>query len=208
MHVYKNISEEQKGCTRCCFTCFVLCEEKVSECTFPSFWEFRISCVWRHMSEGMRLPILIPIIKQIGPVWLGLKDDTIGTTLPFTLHGHTRYSHAFRLPSSPCKAHFTHETESPWPLHFKHSHWWKRRVRSKFASHYAWGTTGACECSMDVKSTWIPTWHPMDHASWSLGLFSINLLEVGLTQKRETMELRRLTIVDLFYFIMCEDPHE
>jgi len=24
---------------------------------------------------------------------------------------------------------------------------------------------------MDVKSTWIPTWHRMDHASWSLGLF-------------------------------------
>jgi hypothetical protein len=28
------------------------------------------------------------------------------------------------------------------------------------------------ECKMDVKSTWIPTWHPMDHVSWSLGLFS------------------------------------
>jgi hypothetical protein len=22
-----------------------------------------------------------------------------------------------------------------------------------------------------VKSTWIPTWHPMDHASWSFALF-------------------------------------
>ena len=22
---------------------------------------------------------------------------------------------------------------------------------------------------MDVKSTWIPTWHHMDHVSWSLG---------------------------------------
>ena len=27
------------------------------------------------------------------------------------------------------------------------------------------------ECKMDVKSTWIPTWHPMDHVLWSLGLF-------------------------------------
>ena len=70
------------------------------------------------------------------------------------------------------QGHFTHETESPWPLHFKHSHWWKRRSRSKFASHYAWGTNGVCECKMDVKSTWIPTWHQMDHVSWSLGLFS------------------------------------
>ena len=70
------------------------------------------------------------------------------------------------------QGHFAYETECPWPLHFKHSHWWKRRSRSKFASHYAWGTNGVCECKMDVKSTWIPTWHPMDHVSWSLGLFS------------------------------------
>jgi hypothetical protein len=49
------------------------------------------------------------------------------------------------------KGHFTHETESPWPLHFKHSHWWKRRSRSKSTSHYAWGTFGVCECKMDVK---------------------------------------------------------
>jgi len=135
--------------------------------------------------------------------WYYWHHASFHTTQP-----HEIFSCLLTPPSSPCKAHFTHETESPWPLHFKHSHWWKRRVRSKFASHYAWGTTGVCECLMDVKSTWIPTWHPMDHASWSLGLFSINLLEVGLTQKRETMELRRLTIVDLFYFIMCEDPHE
>jgi hypothetical protein len=56
------------------------------------------------------------------------------------------------------EGHFTHETESPWPLlHFKHSHWWNRRSWSKFAtSHYAWGTKGVWECKMDVKSTWIP----------------------------------------------------
>jgi hypothetical protein len=40
------------------------------------------------------------------------------------------------------------------------------------ASHYAWGTNGACECKMDVKSIWIPTWRRMDHVSWLLGLFS------------------------------------
>ena len=64
------------------------------------------------------------------------------------------------------RATSTHETESPRPLHFKHSHWWRRWSRSKFASHYAWGTNGVCECKMDVKSTWIPTWHRMDHVSW------------------------------------------
>ena len=39
-------------------------------------------------------------------------------------------------------------------------------------------------------------------------IFENHLLEVGLTQNRETMALRMLTTVDLFYFIMCEDPHE
>ena len=38
------------------------------------------------------------------------------------------------------KGHFTHKTWSPWPLHFKHSHWWKRGSCSKFHAHYAWGT--------------------------------------------------------------------
>ena len=36
-----------------------------------------------------------------------------------------------------------------------------------------------------------------------------HFLEVGLTQNhRETMALRKLTTVDLFYFIVCEDPCE
>ena len=107
------------------------------------------------------------------------------------------------------KGHFTDETESLLPLHFKHSHWWKMQSRSKFTSHYAWRTNMVCECKMDVKSTWIPTWHQTDHVSWSLGaLFKNRLLEVGLTQNWETMALRTLTIFDLFYYIMCENPHE
>jgi hypothetical protein len=35
-----------------------------------------------------------------------------------------------------------------------------------------------------------------------------HLLEVGLTQNRETMALRTLPTIDLFYFIMCENLHE
>ena len=71
------------------------------------------------------------------------------------------------------------------------------------------GPMEVCECKMDVKSTWTPTWHRMGHVSWSLGLFSQNhLLEVGLTQNWKTMILRTLTTIGLFYFIMCEDPHE
>jgi hypothetical protein len=39
-------------------------------------------------------------------------------------------------------------------------------------------------------------------------IFKNHLLEVGLTQNRETMTLWMLTTVDLFYFIMHEDLHE
>ena len=39
-------------------------------------------------------------------------------------------------------------------------------------------------------------------------IFKNHLLEVGRTQNWETTALRTLTTVDLFYFIMCEDPHE
>ena len=48
------------------------------------------------------------------------------------------------------EGHSTHEAESPWPVHFKHSHWWKRRSRSKFAtSHHAWGTNGVYKWMQD-----------------------------------------------------------
>jgi hypothetical protein len=42
--------------------------------------------------------------------------------------------------------------------------------------------------------------------TWTI--FKNHLLEVGLTQNRETMKLRTLTTVDLFYFIMRADMHE
>ena len=59
---------------------------------------------------------------------------------------------------------------------------------------------------MDVKSTCIPTWHQMNHVTWSLGLVSkTHLLEVGLTQYHETMALLTLITIDLFYFIMCKE---
>ena len=42
--------------------------------------------------------------------------------------------------------------------------------------------------------------------TWTI--FDNHLLEVvDLTQNRETMALRTLTSLDVFYFIMCEDMH-
>jgi hypothetical protein len=42
--------------------------------------------------------------------------------------------------------------------------------------------------------------------TWSI--FKNHLLEVGLTQNRKTVTLQTLTILDLIYFIMSENPHE
>ena len=42
--------------------------------------------------------------------------------------------------------------------------------------------------------------------TWTI--FTNHLLEVGLTQNRETMSLQTLTTVDLFYVITCEDVRE
>ena len=82
-------------------------------------------------------------------------------------------------------------------------------VQARLHSLFEWGTSGVCEeCKMDVKSTWIPTWHLwMDHGLWSLGLFSkTTSSRVGLTQHREIMALRTLTKVGLFYFYHVRRP--
>ena len=130
-------------------------------------WKEEVQALHKALKSQLSLspPTLIGTCHQwtipsgIGYIWwLSLAKPTLKVALASRNHSLV--------------THFTHKTESPWPLHFKHSHWWKRRSRSKFASHYAWGTNGVCECKMDVKSTWIPTWHQMDHVSWSLGLFS------------------------------------
>jgi hypothetical protein len=42
--------------------------------------------------------------------------------------------------------------------------------------------------------------------TWTI--FINHFLEVGLTQNRETMALRTLITVGLFYCVMCEDPQE
>jgi hypothetical protein len=47
---------------------------------------------------------------------------------------------------------------------------------------------------------------PYFTVTWTI--FKNHLLEVGLTQNQETMALRALTTVDLFYVIMCEDMRE
>ena len=69
-------------------------------------------------------------------------------------------------------------------------------------------TEGVCECKMHGKvymGSYMASNGSCFMVTWVV--FKNHLLEVGLTQNhREIMTLRTLTIIDLFYFIMCEDP--
>ena len=70
-------------------------------------------------------------------------------------------------------------------------------------------TEYVCECKMDVKSTWMDSYMASNGScfmvTWTI--FKNHLLEVGLTQNRETMALWMLTTVGLFYFIISEELH-
>ena len=48
----------------------------------------------------------------------------------------------------------------------------------------------------------------MDHTHGHLDYFINHFLKVGLTQNLKTVALRTLATIDLFYFIICEDPHD
>jgi hypothetical protein len=105
------------------------------------------------------------------------------------------------------KGHFTHEAEGLWPMHLKHSCWWKRRSLSKLDSHCAWGTNKVSGCKMDAKSTWFCTWYLMDRVfmvTWII--FKTHILEVSLTENQKTIAFWKSTTIGLLYFIMWEDP--
>jgi hypothetical protein len=159
------------------------------------------------LHNGSYFQLNVEVVRMCFRSWLSPQTPNLILNCQMGANLHEIYNRTMPYVSTlpnhflNNKGHFTHKTESPWPLHFKHYHWWKWRSRSKFPSHYAWGTNWVSECEMDVKSTWI-----MFRVTWIIS--KNHLLEVGLTQNQETMALRMLTTVDLFYFIMCEDPHE
>jgi len=72
-------------------------------------------------------------------------------------------------------------------LRYQRSMWMQDGCKVYMDSYMA--SNGSC-----FKVTWI--------------IFKNHLLEVGLTQNQETMALWTLTTVDLFYFVMWENPHE
>ena len=78
----------------------------------------------------------------------------------------------------------------PWArdheLHFKRSHWWRGQSRSKFASHYAWGTNGVYTWTQDGCEVYMDSYVASNGSCFMvIWTISINrLLEVGLTQNR------------------------
>ena len=80
------------------------------------------------------------------------------------------------------KGHFTHETASPWPSHFNHSHWWKGgasqvlftlRLRDQRS---IWMQDG-CKRYMD---SYMASNGSCFMVTWTI--FKNHLLEVGLTK--------------------------
>jgi len=96
---------------------------------------------------------------------------------------------------------FTRKTESPWPLHFKHSHWWNKvePVQVCFTLPLR-----------DQRSMWMQHGHKvyMDSYVASNGSCFMVTWTISKNHFLETMAIWTLTTLDFFYFIMSEDPHE
>ena len=109
----------------------------------------------------------------------GIEDFNLGTLSQLSLlipdSILLTYSHG----------HFTHEAQSPWPLHFKHSLWWETWSRSESTSHYAWGTNGGSmwmQCKTDVK-VYMDAYMASNGSRFMVTWTSIKnrLVEVGFT---------------------------
>ena len=127
----------------------------------------------------------------------------------FAINGYLSFIRQGIMVVSPYIRATSHmRQESPWPLHFKHSHWWKKRTRSKFTSYYTWGSNGVCECKMDGCKVFMDFYMASNGSCFTWIIFLNHLLEVGLTQNQKTTALWTFITIDLFHFIMREDPCE
>ena len=97
----------------------------------------RATTTWDWEPETITLQAS-SLVEKVELVQVRLRDQRSMWIPPSLVLPST---HVVDLQLRFSKGHFTHETESPRPSHFKHPHWWKRWSRSKFA----WGTNGVCE---------------------------------------------------------------
>ena len=105
------------------------------------------------------------------------------------------------------QGHFTHETESPWPITLQALSLVENaeqvQVRFTLRSRDQWSMRMQDGCDV-FHDSYMASNGSCFMVTW---IVSINhFLEVCLTQNRKTMVFQMLTTVDLFYyFIMCED---
>ena len=105
------------------------------------------------------------------------------------------------------KGHFTHETESPWLLHLKHSHWWKRRSRSHLLHATLEGPTEYVNARWDVSLCGFLHSIEWIMVSWSLGLFLKSHLLGGRPNTKPGGHGNPNAHNWYFpIFIMCKDP--
>ena len=91
--------------------------EERSQWSFPwrSLWEFP-----QTFPTGAAWSVQSPVSgKDSWVQWVQLLATVCSVSNSDRLHGVI-----FRFFFYTKGHFFTHETESPWPLHFKHSHWW------------------------------------------------------------------------------------
>ena len=147
-------------------------------------WYNEWNCTRNKTLSKLSQPLLAPLNLS----WLFINSSMCHTHshnwLPHTrLRAHDHYTPSTLISgksgASPSLLHTTLQGSTK----YVNARWCKVHMDSYMASN------GAC-----FMVTWI--------------IFQNHLLEVGLTQNQETMALRTLTTIDLFYFIMCEDFHE
>jgi hypothetical protein len=168
------------------------------------------------LGEGVLVPSpKFWVQKSRWPIWkskLAWFSKSIATSVPVILTTRGQQSAPSQLPLWGKSKLWLMESNlrplhiwdwEPVTIPLSSTHWWKRRSRSTLSSHYAWRTNGVCECKMDVLSTWIPTWHRLDHVSWSLGLFFNNHLRssqrmLRLVSKMGTKLLLQIVSEEMF----------
>ena len=139
------------------------------------------------------------------------RDPRVVFPSPTTGYMLTSFS-LFFLPLLDCgvffsKGHFTHESESPWPLALQAlslvemSEPVQVCFTLRLRDHRSVWMQDGCRVDMD---SYVVSNGSCFMVTWTI--FKNCLLEVGLTQNWETVALRTLITVGLFYFIMCEVP--
>ena len=158
-----------------------------------------------------------------GPVWFVIKQWPYMTSLFVYVDAwesctQGQFTHEPRAvtmklwePKRKCPrgpyGHFTHKTKSPWPLHFKQSHWWKRRRWSKLALHHACGASGVCMWMQDGCEVYVDSYMALKWIMFHLDYFQYPPLGGRHNTKPGDHGTSNI-IVNLFQFIMCGDPPE